>query len=133
MTECRLKVIHVIERVSQDNHGIIEAALSTAEILRGEYGIHSELWFPEDGSESHPFELRRAELVSLGTQPKVSELIESRAIDPANTVIVTHGCWRMPTALGATFRKAGFPWVYVPHGMLEPWSLGQKAFKKQIY
>jgi glycosyltransferase involved in cell wall biosynthesis len=30
-------------------------------------------------------------------------------------------------------KKMGFKWVYVPQGMLEPWSMSQKKWKKEIY
>jgi glycosyltransferase involved in cell wall biosynthesis len=48
-------------------------------------------------------------------------------------IIVTHGCWEQPTRLGYRFKKKGFPWVYTPQGMLEPWSIDQKKIKKKIY
>ena len=31
------------------------------------------------------------------------------------------------------FKKKGFKWLYVPHGMLEPWSMQQKRLKKLVY
>jgi len=46
---------------------------------------------------------------------------------------VSHGCWRWPTQWGKWFRDFGFCWVYVPHGMLEPWSMQQKSWKKRPY
>jgi glycosyltransferase involved in cell wall biosynthesis len=39
----------------------------------------------------------------------------------------------MPTRIGIKLKNKGFPWVYVPHGMLEPWSLSQKWYIKYPY
>ncbi|HLF34050.1 MAG TPA: glycosyltransferase, partial [Cyclobacteriaceae bacterium] len=48
-------------------------------------------------------------------------------------VVVSHGCWGWATKMGFEMQKAGFKWVGVPHGMLEPWSMRQKWLKKQLY
>nr|WP_302180121.1 glycosyltransferase [Chryseosolibacter indicus] len=73
----------------------------------------------------------------LGQEMKSSEalvvLIKQSSFDIDSTLIVTHGCWGMPTKLGLHLKRLGFKWIYSPHGMLEPWSLKQKWLKKWIY
>ncbi len=59
-----------------------------------------------------------------------------RAVEQADIVHI-HGLWEMsqPTAAEAAWRQ-GKPYLITPHGMLEPWSMGQtfaKALKKRIY
>lgn len=49
-------------------------------------------------------------------------------------VVHAHGLWeeiQFQAARAAT--AAGKPYVITPHGMLTPWSLGQKRLKKSIY
>jgi glycosyltransferase involved in cell wall biosynthesis len=45
-----------------------------------------------------------------------------------------HGLWEQSTALSARLaRQAGVPYVMSAHGMLEPWALVNKRFKKMLY
>ena len=45
-----------------------------------------------------------------------------------------HGLWEGSTAVAvAAARRAGRPYVLSAHGMLEPWALGNKRLKKQVY
>ncbi len=135
MENARIKVIHVIDGVSQGNHGIIEAALGTAGILAESHGITSELWFPKASNGSHRVDLRGAAPVAFRDTPVFDprRVADGRQLCPRGTVVVTHGCWRSPTLVGARLKEASFPWVYTPHGMLEPWSLRQKALRKKLY
>lgn len=45
-----------------------------------------------------------------------------------------HGLWEGSTAAAvAAARRVGRPYVISAHGMLEPWALGNKRWKKQVY
>lgn len=45
-----------------------------------------------------------------------------------------HGLWEGSTATAvAAARRSGRPYVLSAHGMLEPWALGNKRWKKQVY
>ena len=45
-----------------------------------------------------------------------------------------HGLWEQSTALGADAARAlHLPYVLSAHGMLEPWALKQRAWKKRAY
>jgi glycosyltransferase involved in cell wall biosynthesis len=49
-------------------------------------------------------------------------------------VVHMHGLWQAQTRRGArAARSAGVPYLIATHGMVEPWSLRQKALKKKIY
>lgn len=49
-------------------------------------------------------------------------------------VIESHGVWQWNTKAAYSYAKQNkVPWVAVPHGMLEPWSMSQKRLKKWLY
>ena len=49
-------------------------------------------------------------------------------------IVHLHGLWMFPIAAAARMaRIAGVPYVVTLHGSLDPWALGQKAWKKQAY
>ena len=48
-------------------------------------------------------------------------------------IVHLHGVWQpLLGKVGAACRKAGVPYVLSPHGMLDPYSLNQKALKKKL-
>lgn len=55
------------------------------------------------------------------------------AADPRTTAVIhSHGLWLPALHWTAMFaRKHGIPVIHQPHGMLEPWSLDQRAWKKR--
>jgi glycosyltransferase involved in cell wall biosynthesis len=124
-----MRVINIVDELSNVNFGIWNSAISTAEELLAE-NIDSEIWafgnIPLPTGINIPCRLIKDEGLK-----KFAEMAKS--LDPGTDVIVTHGCWRCPTKWGYWFAKQGFVWVYTPHGMLEPWALQQKKIKKKIY
>jgi glycosyltransferase involved in cell wall biosynthesis len=49
-------------------------------------------------------------------------------------VVHIHALWEEPQHLAAQLaRRVGIPYVITPHGMLDPWSLSQKKWKKRLY
>jgi len=53
--------------------------------------------------------------------------------DSQPTILHLHGVWEaILRAAAKVARKAGKPYAVAPHGMLDPWSLQQKAMKKRI-
>jgi glycosyltransferase involved in cell wall biosynthesis len=131
-----LNVVHIVANVSKINFGVWNAALFGSDYLHSKYGIISSLWV----CASH-----RTELISSVKHPvnflgdksindkNLLDLVQEHSLLPEFTIFVSHGCWLRPTQLGSRLVKIGFRWLYVPHGMLEPWSLKQGGFKKQIY
>lgn len=131
-----MRVINLVDSVAKVNFGIWNAAIATAPQLKAEFGIDSEIWFPaasKEDKEQPDFKgCKVVELQSLVTS-QIKDLIIEHKLSKTDTIIASHGTWRYATIWGAAFAKLGFKWVYTPQGMLEPWSLQQKAFKKKVY
>jgi glycosyltransferase involved in cell wall biosynthesis len=125
-----LKIINIVDLVSEVNHGIWHAAIVNANLLQ-HHGYKVELWFPES-SVNIP---EGVEAVSLNDTKieTLKRLVKERQLDPAIHIIITHGLWQFPTRWGHYLKSLGFKWIYVPQGMLEPWPLRQKWLKKKIY
>ncbi|OMP31772.1 MULTISPECIES: glycosyltransferase [Mangrovimonas] len=121
-------ILHLIDSVDQVNFGIWNAALTNSGFL-GELGIVSYAAIPKNDSFNYPAvnKLEATEFKSLRM------LMGQKGLIPENTIVVSHGCWRWPTRLGGKLKSEGYKWIAVPHGMLEPWSMQQKAIKKKIY
>lgn len=131
----RLRVINIVDSLARVNYGIWNAATNTAPALARNHDVVSELWFPAatlEGDVELPAEVTVRKLPNTKTRT-LKALIEEAGLDPERDIIVTHGCWRYPTRWGAWLRSRGFRWVFVPHGMLEPWSMRQKALLKRLY
>ncbi len=127
-----MHIINIIDNISQVNFGIWNAAIATAKHLKEDYNVVSELWFPE--IEDAP-ELENITMVPLKDISKegLLKLVDKKGLKPSNTIIVTHGCWQYATKWGSELKNKGFHWIYTPHGMLEPWSIQQKKWKKKVY
>jgi glycosyltransferase involved in cell wall biosynthesis len=49
-------------------------------------------------------------------------------------VVHLHGAWEpVLHAAAVAARRRGVPYLFTPHGMLDPWALRQKAWKKRLY
>lgn len=49
-------------------------------------------------------------------------------------VVHIHACWEeIQHRAARAASHAGKPYVFAPHGMLDPWSLSQRAWKKRLY
>jgi glycosyltransferase involved in cell wall biosynthesis len=125
-----MRVINIVDSVDKVNYGIWHAAIVNADIL-ARHGIETELWYPDSTFKS-PENVKAIGLPIL-TINELKNKITDRKLDPSKDIIVTHGSWRYPTRWGAWLKEKGFHWVYVPQGMLEPWSMKQKLLKKKIY
>jgi glycosyltransferase involved in cell wall biosynthesis len=91
--------------------------ISPADSLRG-LGIQVELVGPCAGPRSRHPALR-------GTM--------GRVVREADVVHI-HGVWEEPQHVAAVAaREAGKPYVFTPHGMLDPWSLSKGRWRKRLY
>jgi glycosyltransferase involved in cell wall biosynthesis len=117
------------------NYGIITSALSTSDQLDKLYNFKTEIWSINKNGKKF---IRNFENVNY-TRIKKPMILYSifllyfQGLNKKNTIIITNGAWRFPTLLGYIFKLLGFKWIYVPHGMLEDWSLNSKQFKKKLY
>src|SRR4051812_28677918 len=126
-----MNIIHVVTNAEKVNFGIWNAALLGTSYAKDVQHANSELWVCH-GDVS--VKIEAPVNVRLLHGKSVADAIKDISMFPVNdTVVVTHGCWGRPTKIGAGCREKGYAWIYTPHGMLEPWSMSQKALKKKIY
>lgn len=125
-------ILNFVDQISPVNFGIWHAAIATSEALHQKFGTESWLVAPEsaEGIDENQFPFIRVLRFPGGTTKPESILNQ---FNRAETLVVTHGAWQYPTRWGAAAKAMGFHWVYTPHGMLEPWSMGQKWWKKKLY
>lgn len=123
-----MKIINIVDSLAKVNFGIWNSAVSTAQILKKTYNVESELWYPKP-TEDLPdaATLNGCILREIGSFNPKDVLTD-------NCILVSHGCWQLPTRLAYKLHKQfETPWMYVPHGMLEPNSIQQKYWFKQVY
>lgn len=127
-----MKIINLIDSLTQVNFGIWNAAIATATQLKEIYKVESYIWYP---AIENPPAISDVVMTAFAKLDRASLLsaLESGEFKPESTLIVTHGCWKFPTRWGAMLKNNGYKWVMVPHGMLEPWSMQQKRVKKLLY
>lgn len=126
-------VLNLVDELSPVNFGIWHAAIATAEVLKTEFGIETVLVFPETSNLIPTKEFPFVKFIPLKSTRTTEAKFFFQNWDSSRTVVASHGCWQFPTRWSAEAKKAGFRWVYTPHGMLEPWSMSQKRLKKFAY
>ncbi|MEI9919967.1 MAG: glycosyltransferase [Bacteroidota bacterium] len=124
-------VINIVADVSPVNFGVWKAATVGAAFLRS-HGVESSLWVTSGDVKNANSSLETISIDNFSVD-QLAGLVKSKQLSPNETIIVTHGSWLKPTRFGYELAKVGFRWVYVPQGMLEPWSFNQKKLKKKIY
>lgn len=129
-----MRIINIVDNIEQVNFGIWNAATNTSDVLERKHGCQSEIWFENTNrTTKHNFGSCTLTPINNTSLNEIKRLIENKNLKKTDTIIVTHGCWRFATHWGHAFKKLGFAWIYVPHGMLEPWSMKQKKWKKRLY
>lgn len=126
------RIIHLIDSLQPINYGVWGAAISTAAYL-AEKGWTTEVWYPRLEEPPPSTAHVHFEPLSQTDGRTFRALCERRQLDTDVCIIHSHGSWSYATKWGARLAKRGFSWIYCPQGMLEPWSLAQKALKKSIY
>lgn len=132
-----MKVLHVIPDLASETGGPVTAVLGLAEaqaamghevcIASSNYGEPS---IPQlNGVEFKLFPCR------YGTwrwTPELKRFLERFVRD--YDVVMIESLWQYPTFIaGRVCRAARIPYVLSPNGMLDAWSLSQKAWKKRPY
>lgn len=128
-----MNVLHIIANLDKVNFGIWNAALLGQKKLREEYGIHSVVWCCAPISQDPGLDVPVRVLSLQEMTTSIFTDLITREFDPGTTIVVSHGSWLLPSKLGFFAAKAGFHWIYTPHGMLEPWSLANGYLKKKAY
>lgn len=127
------KVVHVLSSLQRINFGIWNAAIFGAKKLSDTKGVATMALICTP-TENIPTEFN-IPAAFCGPEGSVNEadLLASKAFTPNETIIVSHGSWLAPARVGYKLRKAGYKWIYAPHGMLEAWSLNNQRLKKLVY
>lgn len=69
----------------------------------------------------------------VGIRKQIPRIIEQQLDDASNLIVHLHGIWDSITNTTAQYARAKrIPYIWSPRGMLEPWSLGHKRFKKRV-
>lgn len=123
-----MNVLNLVDTVDRVNYGIWNAVVSNFNYLI-KHSHQPEIWVKP--GQVIPSELQQYKMRSTSTQ-EASQLLK-REYSINETIILSHGCWKIPTKWGHAAAKKGYVWLALPHGMLEPWSMQQKMFKKTIY
>ncbi|MDT5062880.1 MAG: hypothetical protein QOH63_3339 [Acidobacteriota bacterium] len=132
-----MRVLHVIPDLATETGGPVTAVLGLAEaqaamgqevcIASSDYGDNST---PQlDGVE---FKLFPCRYDTWRWAPELGRYLERfvRNYD----VVMIESLWQYPTFIaGRICRAANMPYVLSPNGMLDAWSLSQKAWKKRPY
>ncbi|HMJ67973.1 MAG TPA: glycosyltransferase [Cyclobacteriaceae bacterium] len=126
-------VINIVHDTTSVNLGVWKAATVGHEALAAQ-GVNSFLLVTSPnnpGGSSTGVEVLN--VPDQGTQQAIDDVLRKRNLSPENSIVVSHGSWLAPTRIGNRLSRNGYRWVYVPQGMLEPWSMSQKMLKKKLY
>lgn len=117
------KIIHLIDNLTRLNYGIWHAAIVNAwEQMK--QGVEVEVW---SVGEVVPQEMEGLKVILKATG---RDFFNKVKLENKETVFVSHGCWRFPSNVGKQAKSLGYRWVALPHGMLEPWSMAHRGWKK---
>lgn len=134
----RLRVLHVIPGLDAHIGGPAAALAGLAQAqqrLGMDVRVLTTSWH---GCDFAPIERLRTQGISVGAvgpAPRSRELrsaADSGVIDI--DIVHIHGLWEeVQHQAAVAARRAGVPYIFRPCGMLDPWSLNQKYWKKRLY
>lgn len=127
-----MRVIHIISGISKSSGGPSRSVQGLVAALNG-VGVDTWLISCQVGDKPWIDGINNF-LAPTGDERKnLSRFIEDsiKRINP--DIIHLHGIWQMQIHLAARIaRKLNIPYIETPRGMLEPWSLEQKKWKKRL-
>jgi glycosyltransferase involved in cell wall biosynthesis len=136
-----MRVLHVISGLRATAGGTVTALIGLARAQRDaacQVSIVSTFIRPEDDA-AEPLRRMSIEVHMIGpcTDPMSrSPLIRPTLMKllPQADIVHIHGLWEQVQHEAARAgRSLGVPYVFSPHGMLDPWSLSQGSLKKRLY
>ena len=114
-----IHVAHLVPTLSTSGGGITEAALGLTRTLQSRNRVQVSVFAARDADEIRP----------LGAGGNTS-LHEGRLpLSDGADIVHLHGLW---TPLSLTSVSFAPRTVVSPHGMLDPWALGQSKWKKKL-
>lgn len=137
-----MKIVHVIAGLDPRAGGPTSAVVGMADSQQSA-GLNVSVLYTflsrDDGGTAERLKSAGVEVYPIGpcrgplaSHPTLTSTIRD-AIRGAGVVHV-HGLWEeIQHRAARECRAAGKPYVVSPHGMLTPWSLSQKRWKKRLY
>jgi glycosyltransferase involved in cell wall biosynthesis len=127
-----VKVLHFIDSLAQKTGGPSRCVpgLCAALALQGE-----EVWLISQRSGDLPTGGNRFTISSVGASGYLAcrRELERVVREFRPEVLHAHGIWRSGNhAAAVVARRHGLPLVITPHGMLQPWALRQKRWRKWL-
>jgi glycosyltransferase involved in cell wall biosynthesis len=121
----KVSVLHVIEKLSDEEGGLYNMVKNLCKFLprAKNYIITSQI---KNNKILNNFSCKVFKL-------KLINIYYKKLLLDSVDIVHIHGIWSIiNTIIAITAFLRGIPYVVSPHGMLEPWSLEQKSFKKKI-
>lgn len=137
-----MRILHAVAGIALECGGTATAVLSLTSAQR-RAGLDPRVitTFERTHPADPPASLREAGVSVVMVGPVANKLgwhrtmagAMARAVADADVVHV-HGVWSDIQYRAATCAQAvGVPYVWAPHGMLDPWSLRQSALRKRVF
>ncbi len=129
--------LHVISHLDPKYGGLSSAVPALAAALREKEGLDVRLAaFCHPNEREIPAGLDAKQVhfwrITRHLEPKAKDRLREE-IQRVHGIHI-HGLWEASTALTCRMaREAGKPYVLSAHGMLEPWALANKRWRKRIY
>jgi glycosyltransferase involved in cell wall biosynthesis len=125
-----MRIVHVIASLDPAQGGppVVAGQLAAAQTAAG-HDVTLAAEVVPDGLPVPAVRLPRHGPAALWKAPSADV---RRLVDAAD-VVHLHGVWEpVLPAVARAARAAGRPYLVAPHGMLDPWSLRQKRWKKRL-
>ena len=125
MNKKKIKVLHVIEKLNDEEGGLYNIVKNLCKFLPSakNYVITAHI---KNNKILNNFSCKVFKF-------KFINIYYKRLLFDNVDIVHIHGIWSIiSTIIAITAILRGIPYVVSPQGMLEPWSLEQKSFKKKI-
>jgi glycosyltransferase involved in cell wall biosynthesis len=137
-----MRILHVITSLDA-RHGGPTAALAGLAVAQAQTGSNVTIlatWRGGEDPASVEEDLREVGISVVSCGPGAGPLVRHRALAPAMEkaveaadVVHIHSLWEeAPHQAAKMARRRGVPYVIEPNGMLTPWSLGQRRWRKRF-
>lgn len=130
-----MKVIHVVSSIDKSSGG---PARSVTDLVRfvAKKDLNNKIYLLTLASK-HPivshFEEENVTLLFFDNIRLLVKALKKVLVTKDKSLIHVHGIWQnIPRTICKFARKSKIPYIITPRGMLEPWSLEQKRYKKKL-
>jgi poly(glycerol-phosphate) alpha-glucosyltransferase len=122
--------------LTRSGGGVFTSVRQFARVLEGEPGVRVEVFGParrgKGLEEWRPLTPQTSQPVGprfFSYAPGLGRQIRRAGLD----LVHLHGLWMHPSMASLAFtRRTGRPHIVSPHGMLDPWALGNSGWKKRL-